>query len=175
MGEGDKSKIYKDQLLVEYPTSEYAQNIFAERGEEFFDPILEIFKNAESAKDENIDESIKLYLSITHEYPESEYSPAALMAIGDIYDNLLGNLDSSITSYEKLINNYPDSPQTLFVKKRYNQLLAYKESLVDTNTVSDSTFIDSLEIETALPDSIQLDLRIPPDPENFEAVKVDDN
>jgi len=174
-GEEEQSTVFKDKILVEYPLSEYSQKILNERGEEFFDPILEIFKKAESAKDENIDESINLYLSITHEYPESEYSPAALMAIGDIYDNLLGNLDSSLTSYENLIHTYPESPQTQFVKKRYNQLLAYKASLMDTASVSDSTNIDSIKNELPLLEIDRLDMRIPPGLDNFEAVEVDED
>ena len=79
-------------------------------------------------KEENIEDAISLYKEISQDFPESEYSPVAIMAIADIYDNLLGNLDSTLISYEKLINNYPESPQTQFVKTRYNQLMELKQT-----------------------------------------------
>lgn len=56
------------------------------------------------------DKSIELGNKLVEEYPESSWAPRTLLVMANyVYDDQLHDLDMARATYEKLINDYPDS------------------------------------------------------------------
>ena len=56
------------------------------------------------------DNSIEVGNKLVEQYPESKWAPRALLIMANyVYDEQLHDLDKARATYEKLINDYPDS------------------------------------------------------------------
>lgn len=58
----------------------------------------------------NVEKSIELCDRLEAEYPQSKWTPRAIYFLGSyIYEDHLKDLDKARATYERVINNYPDS------------------------------------------------------------------
>ncbi|MDD4957189.1 MAG: tetratricopeptide repeat protein, partial [Candidatus Omnitrophica bacterium] len=91
-----------------------------------------------------VDASIGQFTKFIEDRPSSEWTPKAILALGDIYRRE-GSYDNAIDEYERLINRYPNSGITslanirigVILKEQGNFRLAleyFRVGLTDENT-----------------------------------------
>jgi outer membrane protein assembly factor BamD (BamD/ComL family) len=61
-------------------------------------------------KTEESEKAIEICNKLVEEYPDYEYTPAALvMTASEVYDSQMHDIDKARATYEKVISDYPDS------------------------------------------------------------------
>ncbi len=111
------NKFKSDSLLYEviqrFPDSEQAraaQKQLALKSDDHADPAEAIFDRAGDAlfSDRNIPEALRLYRSIVDAYPESDFAPLALYAIGWVEEQMVHNNVQAAEVYRTVVEKYPD-------------------------------------------------------------------
>lgn len=78
-------------------------------------PIETYLNRAEEAfQNKDFNSSIELYLKSLKYYPKNERTPETLLAIGDIYNFSLGNIEKAGKAYEMVTQKYP---KTIFSRQ----------------------------------------------------------
>lgn len=77
-----------------------------------------------------MDDALAGYRSITREYPESRYAPAALLRQGDLYGSWYRNAAAALEAYDSLAFNYPRAAELprASLKKAEIRLIRFSES-----------------------------------------------
>lgn len=146
--EPETSERYARQLVSEYPLSEYAEKVSISVGLEVHDQAEDILRNAETAALINPEDALVIYQIVVEQYPSSRFVPVALMAMANICDYELSDLDQSLHYYERLIGEFPETEQTQHIKTRYDQLREIKDSIPeDSESETSDNPGDSSEIE----------------------------
>jgi TolA-binding protein len=129
------------RLISDFPDDPLAQHAKDQiKSIEIHDPELEIAEKYQTAEIayidlQNFDEALNIFSSITEEYPTSDFAPRSLLASGWIYENELDSLDKAYSAYNALLEKYPDSPYTVQVKKKVDEVNKSKSVTKDTTSV----------------------------------------
>lgn len=120
------------------------------------DPALEEYRTAEENIEQNeyYDAIEKLNL-IYSTYPESQYAPKSLYAIGWIYENKLSDYDTAVNYYDSLLTHFPKTEYAREVKSRvsfyHSEMKARQDSIARIQkAIADSIKADSLAHVQAL-------------------------
>lgn len=157
-----------DVIVEKFPFSDYGVDARKRLGytDEFVvDTAMELYKSGNNLRkygDYNYAKS--QYWKIFTDFPETEYAPKALYAIGWIWEkdlaDTLNHIDSALFYYQLLINEYPLSLYAQDVRIGVDFLLAkrsggeipdsLKPKQISTNKPGDRKTIDDLRREAAL-------------------------
>ncbi len=101
-------------LIDTHPGSEQAaaaRQILGESTAKVAEPAALLFKDAERAlfTDQNIPVAIDTYQKIADDYPNSEYAPKALYAIGWIHESIIFDNARAAHFFSLIMDRYPDS------------------------------------------------------------------
>jgi tetratricopeptide (TPR) repeat protein len=80
--------------------------------------------------------AIQGYQAVVEGYPESDFAPMAQYAIGYIYENSIGLMDSAVANYEKLIAMYPRSSYATRVRPRIAQAVAVRLAAAQEDSIA---------------------------------------
>jgi len=90
-----------------------------------FDPAKGLYRDAElSMQHDSVKTSLKKFLSISKNYPSSEYAAKSLLAGGYLLEEKLILADSAASVYDSLVTKYPKSAYAQSVAPK---LTAYKQ------------------------------------------------
>ena len=79
----------------------------------------------------NADKSTELCNQLVEEYPESEWTPRALLYVGSfVYDDQLNDTAQAHAMFQRLIDDYPDSPLVEDAKKSIEYLGLTSEQIM---------------------------------------------
>lgn len=167
-----QNKAKTDSLLKElvrrYPASYQAQEARKKLGLplvfEHTDQAAVLFRKAEQTlfNEKNVQKAVEEYERIINMYPNSEYAPKSLYAVGWIYEQIRNRNDRAYEIYQEIVDKYPNSDFSKRVKKKIiavqrlveeENKKAAEESQTQTNmtkSVSDNS--DSLKAKTETKD-----------------------
>ncbi|UCE04339.1 MAG: tetratricopeptide repeat protein, partial [bacterium] len=117
------------RLIMKYPDDPLAQQARKKiRTIEVIDPEATIAKKfllAEKAyiDDHRYEDAITTFESIYKESPTSEFAPKALLAMGWLYENTIGEYDKAFEIYQNLVNDYPSSIYAKKVKPKVDEVI----------------------------------------------------
>jgi tetratricopeptide (TPR) repeat protein len=84
-------------------------------------------------------QAIHFYEKLVQLYPKTEQAFAARAMVADIYHHKLGNLQSAIAEYQKLVADFPDKPETrwaqLQISGAFFQLKDYEQARTEAEAV----------------------------------------
>lgn len=129
----DEAEAYANQLILEYPLTEYAEKVSLSLGFEIRDTAEDILMEAERLLLVSPDAAVRTYQRILDEFPSSRFVPSALLAIANLYDYRLNDLENSLAYYERLTMEFPESEQSRSIEERYLMLKEQTGSLSDTS------------------------------------------
>lgn len=114
-----------DQLIREYPTSQYIDDALYEKGRSYV--LLEMYN-----------EGVSSFATLTHQFPQSSLAPKAGVQLGLLYYNA-DQLEKSIEAYKRVIDKYPGSEEA---KVAVQDL---KSVYIDMNDISTyASYVNSL-------------------------------
>ncbi|MFQ5824984.1 MAG: tetratricopeptide repeat protein [bacterium] len=123
-----QDKVLTDSLLLElvkkYPASYQAQEARKKLGlPSVFvqsDQPEVLYKRAEQTlfNEKNIQKAIEEFQKIIDRYPNSQYAPKSLYAIGWIYEQMMHQNDRAYEIYQEIVNKYPNTDFSKKVKKK---------------------------------------------------------
>ncbi len=164
------NKFKMDSLLYEiiqrFPNSEQARAAQAKLGlangiEK--EPAEILFERAGNTlfDSQNVASAIEGYRSIVDAYPESEYAPRSLFAIGWLQEQEMHDPSMAVESYREVLQKYPDFLEKATLNRKlavYESGIAAEEGAAKQQVVSasDSTVIKPREAEPGVvagPDS----------------------
>ncbi|MFC1730602.1 tetratricopeptide repeat protein [candidate division KSB1 bacterium] len=133
---------FKESLISKYPDSEHAwmltkpadldinyeEKIQMEE-EVTVDSAQVLFDRAEDMyyiEKEDI-ESIEQYLAVVERFPQSEYAPKSLYAIGWILENTLHNNSAAFKTYERLQKEYPGSSYARTISTKMTEVKSFRD------------------------------------------------
>ncbi|NOX67010.1 MAG: tetratricopeptide repeat protein [Chlorobi bacterium] len=93
-----------EELVNEYPNSEYYQDALLETGQLYQGQVDKNISYKESLK-----KAIQSYRMFYSKYKDDPKAPQTLFMIGFIQANDLGELDSARVTYTKFVELYPDN------------------------------------------------------------------
>lgn len=125
----------EDEIIEQYPNSEYAEKIAEDRGEIIHDPSRDLLRKAELVLESEPAKSIQIYEMLIEKYPDSRFIPHALYSIAYQYETRLLDIDRAIQFYSKLMDDFPESDQAKFSVNQYHKLTEIQSSLTDTTSV----------------------------------------
>ena len=110
------------------------------------DQVADLYKFAEHTlfNKNDIQGAINSYQQIIEKYPESEYTPKALYAVGWIYEQIMFENDKAFEYYQEVVNKYPNTEISKNLKKKIEAVK--KESEINKKTSSNIATSDSLEM-----------------------------
>lgn len=138
-GDSVQASHLRDQLINEYPDSEYAMEVALSQSLTLRDAPAELMVQGEKVTDRDPKKAIELYESVLAQYPNTRYAPVILLTIAHIYDRSLNDLDRALEVYQQITSVYGKSEQAQFAGGRIALLNKFKESIADTTASSDST------------------------------------
>ncbi len=115
--------IYRE-LLAAYPNTEYAAKARKQLGikpqKSLDEQLLELFQDAEKQylDNQNYNLALSKFTQIAENNPESSFATKSLFAIGWIYDNNLHNNNKAMETYQRIVDEYPDTDYAKRVKKK---------------------------------------------------------
>lgn len=84
----------------------------------------EMYKNAEAdlLSTRNTTRAIEEFQKVYMNFPNSEYAPKALYAVGWIYEKMTHENDKALSVYREVIQKYPDSEYSKTVKRKLDEV-----------------------------------------------------
>ncbi|MFQ5707150.1 MAG: tetratricopeptide repeat protein [bacterium] len=123
-----QNKAKTDSLLHEvvqrFPQSEQAGDARRKLGlrplMDARDYAAELYESAERTlfNDHNLAAAIRTYQKVVDQYPDSEYAPRSLYAVGWIYENKMFENERAIQTYQELLEKYPESEVSKKIKSK---------------------------------------------------------
>lgn len=116
------------RLVTNYPTHPLAKEIRQrKKSVNFYDPDVEagrVFQLAEHTylDRRNYSGAIERFQTIKKDFPDSEYAPKSLLAMGWIYENNLHSQQKALEVYKDLIDSYPNTVYARHVKKKVDEV-----------------------------------------------------
>ncbi len=116
------------RLVTNYPTHPLAKEIRQrKKSVDFYDPDVEasrVFQLAEHTYLDrgNYSSAIERFQTIKKDYPDSEYAPKSLLAMGWIYEKNLHSQQKALEIYKDLIDSYPNTVYARQVKKKVDEV-----------------------------------------------------
>ncbi len=111
------------QVILKYPDSEQAaaakMKLEIEDGSSV-EPAEELFKRAELAlfQQKNWNKALTEYKRVAEAFPESDFAPKALFAMGWIHEKYTSDYGKAREIYGEFVEKYPESEFTLPLKKK---------------------------------------------------------
>ena len=149
-----------DYIVKRYPYTVYAKDASLRQGydEDYLvHPAQRLYiKGYREKQDTNYTGAIATFFRIFKQFPETDYAPRSLYAIGWTFEKDLKNLDSALYYYQLLIKTYPMSEYARDLNTSIDFLLAIRsggplpDSLKPKSKVSDRK-----PIEFKMPTQIQ--------------------
>ena len=110
-------------IVSQYPGTKYAIEVqrllglqVTDKGD---DPATRTYHDAEKLlREKRNEEAITLLHKVVSDYPQSEYGAKSQYAIGWIYENVEGHLDSAEANYKVLAKLFPSSNYTFLVRPK---------------------------------------------------------
>jgi hypothetical protein len=132
-GGHERADSLRKELIARFPDSDFADEARRQLGiavvPKAVDPAEVKYRQAEgillSREPDQAKDSLK---SIVESFPGSPFAPRAQYAIGWIYENSLGQMDSAIATYKRLVEKYPSSPYAEKVRPLLVVVAAYQNS-----------------------------------------------
>lgn len=123
------------------------------------DPALDKYIVAEELlEEEKYYDAIEELNSIPQLFPESQYSPKALYAIGWIYENKLSDYNYAVQFYDSLKVNYPNTDYVREITPKLNFFHAEEKAVQDSIKRAEKAIADSIAaFQKAITDSIKAD------------------
>jgi len=117
-------RAYK-RIVQDYPQTPYAQKARKWLGLpplEEKEPAKELFMKGEDfLLQEEVDSALTYYARVAKGYPQSQFAPKALYALGWIYENREDSLRLAKEVYQNLIDQYPQSEYTLLAREKLGE------------------------------------------------------
>lgn len=116
------------RLVTTYPNHPLAKEISKKKKSiDSYDPDIEagrIFQLAEHTYLDraNYSSAIERFQSIKDDFPDSDYAPKSLLAMGWIYENNLHSQQKALETYQDLIDSYPNTLYAMKVKKKVSEV-----------------------------------------------------
>lgn len=133
-----QNKTLTDSLLFElvkrFPNSFHAQEARKKLNLQLVtsqtNQAEELYKKAEQIlfNENDVQRALAEYQKIIDKFPESEYAPKALYAMGWIYENKLSQNDKAAEIYREVLKKYP---KTDFSKKVKKKIMALEKAAAD--------------------------------------------
>ncbi len=142
-----------ERILNDYPQTPYAQKarewLMLPPAEEK-DPAKELFLMGENSflQGEG-DSALTYYQRVVDEYPQSQFAPKAMYAMGWIYENREDSLKLAKETYQNLIEEYPHSDYTILAREKLGEKIAQATSAppeTSTQVSPEVTTADSLPL-----------------------------
>jgi TolA-binding protein len=117
-----------------------------------------LFSQAESKlfEEDSVDSAVDDYMRVVREYPETDYAPKALLALGWIQEEVYKNNQKALQLYRNVTEGYPESEYSELVTKR---LQTYERAVESEKKARELAEKEEAAIATgpveATPDSLQ--------------------
>ncbi len=115
---------YRDQILSNYPNSDFAKYIISSESIDLVHLPSKILSEAEQLRDKDLNQSIILYKKVMSIDKSSDSSKIASYYLGMYYDYELSLSDSAKYYYQFVSENFPSSSQAETANKRLEVLNA---------------------------------------------------
>ena len=115
---------YRDQILSNYPNSDFAKYIISSESIDLVHLPSKILSEAEQLRDKDLNQSIILYKKVMSIDKSSDSSKIASYYLGMYYDYELSLTDSAKYYYQFVSENFPSSSQAETANKRLEVLNA---------------------------------------------------
>ena len=122
--DNDEYLNYRDQILSNYPNSDFAKYIIISEDINLEHLPSETLLEAEQLRDKDLNQSINLYKKVISIDKSSDSSKIASYYLGMYYDYELSLSDSAKYYYQFVSENFPSSSQAETAKKRLEALNA---------------------------------------------------
>ncbi len=151
------------QVILKYPDSEQAaaarKKLEIDDGSSV-EPAAELFKRAESSlfKQKNINKALREYARVMETFPESDFAPKALYAMGWIHEKYTANYTKARQLYDEFVETYPGSEFTGPLKKKIEakEIIAKEEEPTESESAIP---IDGLTEAVVQGDSVVADTK----------------
>lgn len=164
-----QDKFKTDSLLYavikKFPDSQQAQDARKKLGLPLkfskSEQISDQYREAERTlfRENNVSRAIEKYRSIVDNYPDSEYAPKALLALGWIEEKLRRNNQKAREIYQEVLDRYPNSEYSEKVNKK---LMAAVDKTTETPPDSVLKQPETVE-EERLPETKDIETKDTPD------------
>ncbi|MDZ7261289.1 MAG: tetratricopeptide repeat protein, partial [candidate division KSB1 bacterium] len=156
------------ELVEKYPDSPQAKKARQLLGlpmiTNYGDGAAALFRKAEQDffdKGE-IKQALDKYKQVAEKFPQSEYAPKSLYAVGWLYEKLKSNKEASKT-YQKLVEKYPNSEYAKQVKRKLDQVnqssdITDKKEAEEVETQDQTTVVrppTATATETSVPPKLE--------------------
>ncbi|MBL7014509.1 MAG: tetratricopeptide repeat protein [Candidatus Marinimicrobia bacterium] len=149
LGDSLQSQLAKDQLLENYPNSEYAYFLSEKINEKELEPIELKYKNAETLMSTDMDQAILSFIDITKTDSLEILSASAGYYLGYYYDWIHVIPDSAVKYYSWVTHHHSATEQGVLALKRLNII---QNIISDTLSQEMPFLLDSTITDTVISD-----------------------
>lgn len=154
------------QVILKYPDSEQAaaarEKLEIDDGSSV-EPAAELFKRAEYSlfKQKNVNKALSEYERVMEIFPESDFAPKALYAMGWIHEKYTSNYSKAREFYGEFVETYPGSEFAALLRKKIEakeiiveeaaqiEFEAPSDNLTEAAVPGDSVAIETKDVDVA--------------------------